>query len=128
MDKSLLVGPTADQTRFSELQTLWQYGRDRLDESGEADTIRARHAVYYRQFAEGANERLRGAAAPVWRARLTPELANMKVAADWTWTPATLMRRCRWSLEWRGCGSSTAILPKVRVGWPARQVPREAWC
>ncbi len=83
VDKSLLTAPTADQTRFTQLQTLWQYGRDRLDESGEADTIRARHAAFYRQFAEGANERLRGAAAPVWQARLTPELANMKVALDW---------------------------------------------
>ena len=83
VDKSLLTVPTADQTRFSQLQTLWQYGRDRLDESGEADTIRARHAAYYREFAEGANERLRGAAAPAWQARLTPELANLKAALDW---------------------------------------------
>ena len=83
VDKSLLTVPTADLTRFSQLQTLWQYGRDRLDESGEADTIRARHGAYYREFAEGANERLRGAAAPVWQARLTPELANMKAALDW---------------------------------------------
>ena len=45
--------------------------------------LRARHATYYRRFAEGANERLRGGAASVWQARLNPELANLKVALDW---------------------------------------------
>jgi tetratricopeptide (TPR) repeat protein len=83
VDKSLVMAPIAGETRFAQLQTLWQYGRDRLDDSDEADTVRARHAAYYRQFAEGANDRLRGAAAPVWQARLNPELANMKVALDW---------------------------------------------
>jgi predicted ATPase len=83
VDKSLVVAPLAGETRFSQLQTLWQYGTDRLDDSNEADLVRARHAAYYRQFAENANERLRGAAASVWQARLTPELANLKVALDW---------------------------------------------
>ena len=83
VDKSLVMAPIAGETRFSQLQTLWQYGTDRLDDSDEADMVRARHAAYYRQFAENANERLRGAAASVWQARLTPELANLKVALDW---------------------------------------------
>jgi predicted ATPase/DNA-binding SARP family transcriptional activator len=83
VDKSLVTAPTADQTRFSQLQTLWQYGRDRLDESDEADTIRARHATYYRLLAEDANEVLRGPTAPAWRERLTSELANLKTALDW---------------------------------------------
>ena len=83
VDKSLVMAPIAGQTRFSQLQTLWQYGTDRLNDSDEADTVRARHAAYFRQFAEGANERLRGAGASVSQARLTPELANMKVALDW---------------------------------------------
>ncbi len=83
VDKSLVMAPVAGETRFSQLQTLWQYGTDRLDDFDEADLVRARHAAYYRQFAENANERLRGAATSVWQARLTPELANLKVALDW---------------------------------------------
>ncbi len=83
VDKSLVIAPRSGETRFSQLQTLWQYGTDRLNDSDEADMVSARHAAYYRQFAEGANERLRGAAASVWQARLTSELANMKVALDW---------------------------------------------
>ncbi len=83
VDKSLVMAPIAGETRFSQLQTLWQYGADRLDDSDEADIVRARHAAYYRQFAENANGRLRGTGASVWQARLTPELANLKVALDW---------------------------------------------
>jgi predicted ATPase/DNA-binding SARP family transcriptional activator len=83
VDKSLVTAPASDQTRFSQLQTLWQYGRDRLHESGEADTIRARHAAYYRVLAEDANEVLRGPTAPAFRERLTSELANLKTALDW---------------------------------------------
>ena len=83
VDKSLVTAPAAGETRFTQLQTLWQYGRGRLDESGEADTVRARHAAYYRRMASNANEGLRGASAPAWRACLTPELANLKAALDW---------------------------------------------
>ncbi len=83
VDKSLVSAPIAGETRFTELQTLWQYGRDRLDESSETDTFRARHAAYYREMATNANERLRGAIAPAWRDRLTQELGNLKVALDW---------------------------------------------
>ena len=83
VDKSLVLAPIAGETRFSQLQTLWQYGTERLDDSDEADMVRARHAAYYRQFAENANERLRGATASVWQASLTSELANLKVALDW---------------------------------------------
>ena len=37
VDKSLVIASgDGDEARFSQLQTLWQYGRDRLDESGEA--------------------------------------------------------------------------------------------
>ena len=83
VDKSLVLPPIAGETRFTQLQTLWQYGTDRLNDSDEADVLRARHAAYYREFAEGANQRLRGVAASAWQARLNPELANLKVALDW---------------------------------------------
>ena len=40
VDKSLVAAPNAGRdARFIQLQTLWQYGRDRLNESGEADAM-----------------------------------------------------------------------------------------
>ena len=84
VDKSLVAAPNAGRdARFTQLQTLWQYGRDRLDESGEADAMCARHAAYYRQMAQDAHEGLRGATGPRWRERLTSDLGNLRAALDW---------------------------------------------
>ena len=84
VDKSLVAAPDAGRdARFIQLQTLWQYGRDRLNESGEVDAVCARHAAYYRQMAEDAHEGLRGATGPMWRERLTSELGNLRAALDW---------------------------------------------
>ena len=84
VDKSLVAAPNAGRdARFTQLQTLWQYGRDRLDESGEVDAMCARHGAYYRQMAEDAHEGLRGATGPMWRERLTSELGNLRAALDW---------------------------------------------
>ena len=83
VDKSLLTAPTSGETRFTQLQTLSEYGSTRLDDFGEAEAVRARHAAHFRNFAENANERLRGARAPEWSKRLTPELGNLKAALDW---------------------------------------------
>ena len=84
VDKSLVVAPgNGGEARFSQLQTLWQYGRDRLTESGEAGPMQARHAAYYRQLAEQAHQGLRGAAGPVWRDRLATESGNLRAALDW---------------------------------------------
>ena len=35
---------TSGEVRYSQLQTLWEYGRERLADSGEADAVRDRHA------------------------------------------------------------------------------------
>ena len=82
--KSLVTGPgAAGEARFTQLQTLWQYGRDRLEDSGEADAMRARHGTYYLQMAEQAREGLRGVTGPVWRDRITSESGNLRAALDW---------------------------------------------
>ena len=84
VDKSLVTAADAGgTTRFTQLQTLWQYGRERLEEFGEVNAIRAHHAAHYRQMAEEAHEGLRGATAPTWRDRLTSEIGNLRAALDW---------------------------------------------
>ena len=61
VDKSLVTAPVGDDARFTQLQTLWEYGRDRLRSPDEADAVRAKHATYYRQMADEADDGLRGA-------------------------------------------------------------------
>ena len=84
VDKSLVTASGGDgEARFGQLQTLWQYGRERLGESGEADAMRARHGAYYRQLATEAHQGLRGATGPRCRDRLVAESGNLRAALDW---------------------------------------------
>ena len=84
VDKSLVTASGGDgEARFGQLQTLWQYGRERLGESGEADAMRARHGAYYRQLATEAHQGLRGATGPGCRDRLVAESGNLRAALDW---------------------------------------------
>ncbi len=83
VDKSLVTASGGDgEARFGQLQTLWQYGRERLGESGEADAIQARHGAYYRQLAAEAHQALRGPTGPGCRDRLVAESGNLRAALE----------------------------------------------
>lgn len=85
VDKSLLFAdrdPDGD-VRFRLLQTLLEYGRERLVESGEADDVRRRHAGWFRDLATGAEDGLRGSTGPAWRALVAAEVENLRAALDW---------------------------------------------
>ena len=84
VDKSLVTASGGDgEARFGQLQTLWQYGRERLGESGESGAIRDRHGAYYRQLATEAHQGLRGASGRGCRDRLVAESGNLRAALDW---------------------------------------------
>ena len=84
VDKSLVTAPVAgSEARFSQLQTLLEYGRDRLEESGETQAMRAKHGAHYRQIAEDSHAGLRGATGPRVRNRLTSNSGNLRSSLDW---------------------------------------------
>jgi predicted ATPase/DNA-binding SARP family transcriptional activator len=84
IDKSLVVSDVAGSTaRYAQLQTLWEYARERLADSGEADEVRSRHAAWYLQVAEEARLGLRGASGLAWREKLEADLDNLRAALDW---------------------------------------------
>ena len=75
-----LVRPTGAPGRFDMLQTILEFASERLDESGEAEVLRARHADYFLTVAE---EVRRGAAGPSQlesMARADAEAANHQAA------------------------------------------------
>jgi len=52
VDKSLVVSDESDgRTRYRLLETVRQYALEKLGESGEADTVRARHRDHYTSMA-----------------------------------------------------------------------------
>jgi len=85
VDKSLVAAEfdESGDVRYSQLQTLWEYGRERLATSGEADAVRDRHARWYLSVSRDARDGLRGEHGLVWRARISAELANLRGALDW---------------------------------------------
>ena len=84
VDKSLVVAEVhGAEARYTQLQTLWQYGRERLAESKDAHAFRRRHAEWYLDLARQARQGLRGRTGPAWHARLIPEMDNFRAAFDW---------------------------------------------
>jgi predicted ATPase/class 3 adenylate cyclase len=77
VDKSLLRR-TGD--RYSMLETIREFAAERLDQLGDADEVRDRHATYYVSLAERARPELRGREATTWLDRLDAEHANVRVA------------------------------------------------
>jgi len=83
VDKSLLVAETrAGAGRYRLLETVQQYGWDRLVESGEADAIRRRHRDWCVTLAEEADRELRGPRQELWLRRLKAEHANLRAALE----------------------------------------------
>jgi predicted ATPase/class 3 adenylate cyclase len=83
--RSLVVADQASgQTRYRLLETIRQYGQDRLEEVGQEHAVGRRHATYYAHLAEAAGPHLRAADQLAWIARLAPEVDNLRVAAAWS--------------------------------------------
>lgn len=86
VDKSL-VGMTAGDgiARYQLLETVRQYGLERLRDAGEAETIERRHAEYFLAVIEAAAPHLFGGEdEPGLLARLGADNDNLRVAAAWT--------------------------------------------
>jgi predicted ATPase/class 3 adenylate cyclase len=83
--KSMLVDEEASDgtTRYSMLETLRQYARERLDERGEGDIWRRRHAHYCATLASEIGAELRGPDELAWRERLWAELDSLRAAVTW---------------------------------------------
>ncbi len=72
------------QGRYRLLETVRQYGWERLVESGEDADARRRHRDYYLALAEQAELELRGPDQGAWLKRLDTEYDNLRVAIDWS--------------------------------------------
>jgi len=84
-DKSLVVPEQEDaQTRYRLLETVRQYARDRLEDSGRSAATRARHRDYYLALAEEADPKLRSAEQAEWLRRLEEEHENLRAGLEWS--------------------------------------------
>jgi predicted ATPase/DNA-binding CsgD family transcriptional regulator len=84
VDRSLvLVAERDGKARYRLLETIRQYGREKLERSGEAAEIRRRHAGFLLTLAEEAGPELKGPRQGEWLERLETEHDNLRAAMRW---------------------------------------------
>ncbi len=69
--------------RFVFLETIREFARERLAESGAHAVMRQRHAAFFLALAEEASPHLFGAAQAAWTERLDRDLDNLRAALGW---------------------------------------------
>jgi non-specific serine/threonine protein kinase len=81
VDKNLLLAEeTAGTTRYRQLETVRQYGRERLRASGAAPRWERRHFDHFLALAEAAEDGLRGGDRQAWLQRVGSDRENMRTA------------------------------------------------
>jgi predicted ATPase/DNA-binding CsgD family transcriptional regulator len=85
IDQSLLRQDSSagGEPRFTMLETIREYGLERLAAGGEYGVIRRRHAVYFMTLAERAEPAFQDPEPGTWLAQLEAEHDNLRTALDW---------------------------------------------
>ena len=85
LDQSLVQRDEAARgaPRLVMLETVREYALERLEESGEADAVRRRHAHHLLALAEEAKPHLERARSVAWLDRLERENDNLRAALTW---------------------------------------------
>jgi predicted ATPase len=102
----LLVEDGPGGPRYRMLETIRQYGRDRLDERGETARLRRRHRDHYLGLAEQQAAAWPGPGQEAGLAALRAEHSNLRVALDW-------------SIRSGDCASAQRLVAALRFHWCA---------
>jgi predicted ATPase/DNA-binding SARP family transcriptional activator/Tfp pilus assembly protein PilF len=74
---------SGEQARFGMLETIREYGLERLAERGDGEEVRRRHANFYLALAEEAAPGLMGPQQMRWLQQLDSERGNLRAALTW---------------------------------------------
>jgi predicted ATPase/class 3 adenylate cyclase len=80
-----LVAPEEQtrEIRYKMLETVRQYAREKLQESGEEAAIRDRHSQWYLALAQRAEPELQGPEQTAWLTRLDSDHDNFRAGLEW---------------------------------------------
>jgi predicted ATPase/class 3 adenylate cyclase len=98
VDKSLVTTETGPEgeSRYTMLESLWDYADNKMAEQGETATYRDKHLDYFVKFAELAEPQLEGPDQQAWLEKLSAEHHNLNFALQWSLeTPGGLERGLR---------------------------------
>ena len=84
-NKSMLlaVRQSGLEMRYRLLETVRQYGREKLYDAGESQQVHESHAAYYLELAKQGGQNIFTRQAPVWLRRLEEDFPNIRVAFSW---------------------------------------------
>ena len=85
VDQSLILasGTAAGPDRFSMLETIREFGQERLAATGDLEPVRRRHAEHFLGLAVTAEPHLTGVGQGEWLDRCELEQANLRLALGW---------------------------------------------
>jgi predicted ATPase/class 3 adenylate cyclase len=95
------------EPRFVMLETIHEFARERLEESGEGEALRRHHALYFVGLAEEAEPHLIGHRQVEWMDRLEEEHDNLRAAL-------------RWAIDGKQVGVALAICGGIGEFWIRR--------
>ena len=86
VDKSLVIasGEVSAPIRFRMLETVQQYGHERLADSNELEPLRRLHCEFFVAFTEEASPQLRGLEQLASHQRLAQDISNLRLALEWS--------------------------------------------
>jgi non-specific serine/threonine protein kinase len=86
VDKSFLQieGAAGGEPRFTILETMREFGLERLEEGGAAEEVHRAHALAFLEMAEQGEIGLEGREQAQWLARLECEHDNLRAAQEWS--------------------------------------------
>lgn len=85
VEKNLVhrVEGVTGSARYLLLETLRDFGRERLEASGEAALLHTAHAMWFARLTSEGESYLRGADQAVWLANLNAAYPNIRAALEW---------------------------------------------
>ena len=88
VDKSLVVTETSSQqARHHLLETVREFGREKLSQAGELTEVLNRHLAHFTEYAEESESHLDGEDQAKWIAISEKEHNNFRTALDYSLTP-----------------------------------------
>ena len=85
VDKSLVVAQTAEpHERYRLLESTREYALDKLGRTGRREALERRHAEYFRDQAQAADERFGVGSTTTWLANVEQDLENYRAALKWS--------------------------------------------
>lgn len=133
VDKSLVMveRDSAGQLRYTIIESVWQYAREKLEATDEMTAVRDRHLYYFLNLAEKAAPEFEGPNQAIWLDRFYVEQFNFRSAFEWALRSERIVKGMQLVVALqRGIevrGNLTAALQFVRqaLDHPAGKEPTE---